>query len=159
MDTPQHAIISPEAVTSAEWNIDIVEGKKKVFVNGKGCGLSESKWKYIRSLAEHFVDPDKLYNVDFNSISDEDLYSKLIAVKGIGAWSVHCFMIFHLHRPNVLPTGDLAVRRGVCKLYGLPLNTYEGGGKKGEGEMLKRCAHWAPYSTLASLYMWKIAKL
>lgn len=47
------------------------------------------------------------------------LYEKLMSVKGIGPWSVHMFMIFTLHRPDVLPVGDLVVRRGVEKLYGL----------------------------------------
>lgn len=52
-------------------------------------------------------------------MKDEMLCEKLMSIKGIGPWSVHMFMIFTLHRPDVLPVGDLAVRRGVEKLYGL----------------------------------------
>ena len=82
---------------------------------------------------------------------------RLTAVKGLGVWSVHMFMIFQLHRPNVLATGDLAVRRGICKLYGLQPKALESG-KKGEREAERICAHWAPFSSLGCLYMWKMTE-
>lgn len=120
------------------------------------CGLSEQKYKYIISLTEHFMDCNKLKNVNFNNITDEELFNKLIQVKGLGAWSIHMFMIFQLYRNNILPTGDLAVRRGICILNNLPLKSYENG-KKSENELKLKYKHWEPYSTIASIYMWDIS--
>lgn len=75
--------------------------------------------------------------------------SALTAVKGIGVWSVHMFMIFALHRPDVLPVGDLGVRKGFFKLYGLkalPTPT----------EMEQLSGPWRPYRSLGSWYMWRL---
>lgn len=144
-----------EVVYKAKSRIDFVDGKKKVLINESPSGLSEPKFKYIQSLTEHFMDSAKLKNVNFQSISEEELFSKLIQVKGLGSWSIHMFMMFHLQRPNVLPTGDLGVRRGVCALYNLPPKTFEGG-RRGEAEMRERCKHWEPYSSVASMYMWQV---
>lgn len=82
-------------------------------------------------------------------MDDEALLAKLTVVKGIGVWSVHMFMIFSLRRPDVLPIGDLGVRKGVQRLYGLkelprPL------------EMERLCEKWKPYSSFGSWYMWRL---
>ena len=156
LHTTPESIITPEMVNSAVFSTEEVGGKNKVVVNGKVPGLSQPKSKYIRSLAEHFTDETKLKNVDFHAIPEDELFSKLLSVNGLGAWSIHMFMMFHLHSQDILPTGDLAVRKGVCNLYNLPLKSFEKG-KTGEKEKKERCKHWSPYSTLASLYMWKIS--
>lgn len=75
----------------------------------------------------------------------------LTKVKGIGPWSVHMFMIFHLHRPDVLPVGDLGVRKGVQILYGLKQIP-----KPSEMEVL--CEKWRPYRSVGSWYMWRLVE-
>lgn len=84
-------------------------------------------------------------------MNDKWLFTMLTMVKGIGPWSVHMFMIFSLHRPDVLPVGDLGVRKGVQMLYGL-----EDLPKPSQMEQL--CEKWRPYRSVASWYMWRFAE-
>lgn len=82
-------------------------------------------------------------------MDDETLATMLTAVKGIGMWSVHMFMMFSLHRADVLPVGDLGVRKGVQSLYGLkelpkPL------------QMEEICEKWRPYRSVGAWYMWRL---
>lgn len=80
----------------------------------RSAGLSGAKAKYIQDLAKHFAEgklsADKLW-----SASDEELYDSLIAVKGIGPWTVNMFAMFSLRRPDILPVGDLGVQRGLLR--------------------------------------------
>lgn len=82
-------------------------------------------------------------------MDDETLLGELTAVKGIGVWSVHMFMIFTLHRPDVLPVGDLGVRKGVQRLYGLKELPKP-------AEMEKLCEKWKPYRSIGAWYMWRL---
>lgn len=80
----------------------------------RSAGLSQRKAEYIQDLARRFADgslsTDKLMKAN-----DEELSEMLIAVKGIGRWTVDMFAIFSLRRPNILPVGDLGVQRGVAR--------------------------------------------
>lgn len=143
--------ISPSDVLDAKFEVVVMDGRKKILINGHVSGLSESKSKYIRSLAEHFNDETKLKGVDFNSLSDDELFNKLISVKGLGPWSIHIFMMFVLQRPNVLPIGDLGVRRGIASFFGLSKAKIDVKALEG------LCAPWSPYCTFASFLMWKIS--
>jgi DNA-3-methyladenine glycosylase II len=129
------------------------DGKKKILINDKPSGLSASKAKYVKALTDAFLDESMLKNVNWDTISDEELYEKLIAVKGLGMWSVHMFMMFALHRPNVLPLGDLGIRRGLCNFFGYPKGHLEI--KQNVKKMDEICAAWAPYSSFASFYLWR----
>ena len=74
-----------------------------------------------------------------------------MAVKGVGEWTAHMFMIFSLCRLDVLPTGDLGVRKGMQRLYNLPaLPTPD------EMRALADRQGWAPYRSVASWYMWAV---
>lgn len=84
-------------------------------------------------------------------MDDETLFKKLTSVKGIGPWSVDMFMIFTLHRPDVLPVGDLVVRRGVERLYGLK-------GLPSPSEMELLCHKWKPYRSIGSWYMYRFVE-
>jgi DNA-3-methyladenine glycosylase II len=113
----------------------------------RGVGLSRAKASYVRSLAEHVVSGElELDRLD--DLPDEEVARELIAVKGLGQWSVDMFLIFHLGRPDVLPVGDLGVRRAVERLYGL-----EALPSAAELEALGE--RWRPYRSLASLYLWE----
>ncbi|KAG8834247.1 hypothetical protein FRC17_009323 [Serendipita sp. 399] len=80
----------------------------------RSAGLSARKAEYIQDLAKHFADgrlsADKIWNA-----SDEELRDSLIAVRGIGPWTIDMFAIFSLRRPNILPVGDLGVQRGILR--------------------------------------------
>ena len=149
--------LTPDHVLNAKIEIVIIQGKKKVIINGKETGLSESKSKYMVSLAQHFNDPSCLKGVALDTLDDETLERKLVAVKGLGTWSVHMFMIFHLRRANVLATGDLGVRNGITEFLGLPKKSLEGNNNNTQQRIQNLCAAWSPYSSLACCFMWKLA--
>jgi DNA-3-methyladenine glycosylase II len=113
----------------------------------RGAGLSGAKVAYLRSLAEHVLS-GQLELDRLGDLSDDDAMRELTAVKGLGEWTAHMFLLFHLGRPDVLPVGDLGVRRAVERLYGL-----EGLPSREELEALAE--RWRPYRSLASLYLWQ----
>lgn len=82
-------------------------------------------------------------------MDDRSLFTMLSMVKGIGSWSVHMFMIFSLHRPDVLPVSDLGVRKGVQLLYGLEELPRP-------SKMEQLCEKWRPYRSVGSWYMWRL---
>jgi DNA-3-methyladenine glycosylase II len=113
----------------------------------RGAGLSRAKVNYLRSLAEHVLSGElELERLD--ELGDEEVERKVTAVKGLGQWTAHMFLIFHLGRPDVLPVGDLGVRRAVERAYGLE--------ELPSAEELERLGErWAPYRSLAALYLWE----
>ena len=113
----------------------------------RAAGVSRQKAGYLRDLAQHCVDGA----LDFAAIADLDdaaVIERLTAVRGIGEWSAHMFLMFELGRPDVLPTGDLGVRKGMQAAYGLPETPTP-------KQALAIGAPWAPYRTVASWYMWR----
>jgi len=72
-------------------------------------------------------------------------------VHGLGEWSAHMFLMFQLGRPDVLPTGDLGVRIGMGRAYGL-------GGPPTPAEARAIGAPWAPYRSVGAWYMWRVAE-
>jgi DNA-3-methyladenine glycosylase II len=111
------------------------------------AGLSRAKVTYLRSLAEHVLDGElKLERLD--DLPDEEVIAELVAVKGIGTWSAHMFLMFHLQRPDVLAVGDLGIRKAVMLAYGLDALP--------SPERLEELAEpWRPYRTLACRYLWR----
>ena len=117
-DDENYNNIDPCLVKEACFDTVIDEnGKKKIKVNGIVVGLSSAKADYIKSLAYHFDDVLLLKDIDFDDLSDEEVFSKLKNVKGLGEWSIHMFMIFYLHRPNVLPLGKCSRYVMLLLLY------------------------------------------
>ena len=111
------------------------------------AGLSHAKVRYLRSLAEHIVSGElELERLD--ELPDEDVITELVAVKGIGEWSAHMFLMFHLQRPDVLAVGDLGIRRAMMIRYGLA--------KLPDAGAMERIAEpWRPYRTLACRFLWR----
>jgi DNA-3-methyladenine glycosylase II len=113
----------------------------------RAAGLSRAKAAYVRSLAEHVISGElELDRLD--DLSDDEVTAELVAVKGLGRWTADMFLIFHLGRPDVLPVGDLGVRRAVERLYG-----FEALPSAAELEALGE--RWRPWRSLASLYLWE----
>ena len=111
------------------------------------CGFSRAKVASLRSLAEHVIDGrlelDRLHELD-----DEAIIAELVAVKGIGVWTAQMFLMFTLQRPDVLPTGDLGVRNGAMRAYGLPA-------PPPPEELTALAEPWRPFRTRACLYLWR----
>lgn len=146
--------LTPQLVSKAKFETTSVDGKRKILLNGVVSGLSEGKTRYIQDLTAHFLDPQRLQNVKLTDLSDDALRAKLLAVNGLGPWSVDMFMLFDLQRANVLPMGDLVVRKGVARFHGLPDKHFET--KKNLAQVAQLCQAWAPYCSLATCYMWKV---
>ena len=111
------------------------------------AGLSRAKVGFLRSLAEHVLSGElELERLD--ALSDEQVIAELVAVKGLGEWTSHMFLMFHLQRPDVLAVGDLGIRRAIERAYGLddlPL----------AAEIEAIAEPWRPYRTLACRYLWR----
>jgi DNA-3-methyladenine glycosylase II len=111
------------------------------------AGLSRAKASYLRSLAEHVVSGE-LELERFDEMPDADVAAELIAVKGLGQWTVDMYLMFHLGRPDVLPVGDLGIRRAVERAYGLP-------GLPDPAQLTEIAEPWRPHRTLACRYLWR----
>lgn len=111
------------------------------------AGLSYAKLAYLRSLAEHVVD-GRLELDKLERLPDERVMTELVAVKGIGPWTAQTFLMFHLQRPDVLPVGDLGIRRAMMIEYGLPE-------LPAPAEMERRAEPWRPHRTLACRFLWR----
>jgi DNA-3-methyladenine glycosylase II len=102
---------------------------------------------FLRSLAEHVINGSlELERLD--KLPDDEVIAELVAVKGLGPWTAHMFLMFHLGRPDVLPVGDLGLRRAIKGCYGLPE-------LPDAAEMERLAEPWRPYRTLACLYLWR----
>jgi len=115
----------------------------------RACGLSERKVSYLRDLAEWFAS-GRLSDAALLAMPDDELVAALTRVRGVGAWTVHMFAMFQLGRPDVLPTGDLGVRKGMAALYGL-------GGLPSPAEMERVSDPWRPFRSVGSYFMWRVA--
>jgi DNA-3-methyladenine glycosylase II len=111
------------------------------------AGLSRAKTTYLRSLAEHVIS-GALELERLDDLPDEDVLAELVAVKGIGEWSAHVFLMFQLERPDVLAVGDLGVRRAVERAYGLDaLPT--------AAELTALAEPWRPWRSIACRILWR----
>ena len=114
----------------------------------RSSGLSYQKVNYIRDLSEKWQDGTmNLTDIDF--MTDEEISSELIKVKGIGQWTADMFLMFTLGRPDVFPFGDLGIQKGVMIITNMNrLPTQK--------EMERKTKKWQPYRTVAAWYLWKL---
>ena len=111
------------------------------------AGFSRAKVASLRSLAEH-VEDGRLELARLAELADEEVIDELVAVKGIGVWTAQMFLMFTLHRPDVLPVGDLGVRNAARDAYGLEHPPVP-------AELEALAEPWRPHRTRASLYLWR----
>ncbi len=110
------------------------------------AGLSRAKVGFLRSLAEHVLD-GSLELEQLDKLPDEEVSAELVAVKGLGPWTADMFLMFHLGRPDVLPVGDLGIRRAIKERYALAE-------LPDAAEMVRIAEPWRPYRSLACMYLW-----
>jgi DNA-3-methyladenine glycosylase II len=113
----------------------------------RSVGLSGQKVGYLRDLSARLAD-GRLRLDELDALPDEDVIARLTAVKGFGRWTAEMFLMFRLHRPDVLPAGDLGIVNAIQRLYRLR--------KRPDAKrMLKIGAAWKPYRSVASWYLWQ----
>jgi len=114
----------------------------------RSSGLSYQKVNYIRDLSEKWQE-GTMNLTDIDSMTDEEISSELIKVKGIGQWTADMFLMFTLGRPDVFPFGDLGIQKGVMIITNMNrLPTQK--------EMERKTKKWQPYRTVAAWYLWKL---
>jgi DNA-3-methyladenine glycosylase II len=113
----------------------------------RGAGLSRQKVGYLRDLCARVIE-GRLRLEELDALPDEAVVERLVAVKGFGRWTAEMFLMFRLHRPDVLPVGDLGIVKAIQKLYRLrTVPTPK--------RMLTIGEAWRPYRSVASWYLWQ----
>lgn len=111
-------------------------------------GLSRPKATYILDLAQKTLDGTITFD-HLENLTNNEIIIELTKVKGIGEWTVHMFLMFCMGRLDILPVGDLGIRNGITKLYGLTTTATP--------DIVKHLAehnNWQPYQSIASWYVW-----
>jgi DNA-3-methyladenine glycosylase II len=113
----------------------------------RSVGLSGQKVGYLRDLSARIMD-GRLDLDELETLPDEDVIARLTAVKGFGRWTAEMFLMFRLHRPDVLPAADLGIVNAIQRLYRLR--------KRPDAKrVLKIGDAWRPYRSVASWYLWQ----
>lgn len=113
----------------------------------RDAGLSRTKVDYVRNAARAFRERD-LTREGLADRSDEAVIEELTEIRGVGEWTARMYLLFVLGREDVLPLGDLGVRRGIDRLYG------DGDGELTRDEMREIAEQWRPHRSLATRYIW-----
>ena len=111
------------------------------------AGLSRQKIAYVRDLAAK-VASGELPVHSLHELTDDEVIDAIVKVKGLGRWSAEMFLMFRLHRPDVLPVDDLGIVNAIHRLYGLR--------KRPKADRLRKIGEaWRPYRTVACWYLWR----
>jgi len=113
----------------------------------RACGLSDRKTEYIADLAQHFAD-GSIHVHRWPQMSDEDIITELVQVRGIGRWTAEMFLIFNLLRPDVFPLDDLGLQKGIRVAYFRNR-------KVALGTMRRLGERWRPWRSVATWYLWR----
>lgn len=112
----------------------------------KSIGTAASKVSYIRSITVATLDGSIDY-MALETMSDNKVFKKLTAIKGIGKWTANMYLIFILNRMDILPTNDAAFLQAYEWLYKTD--------DRSDASIKKRCKKWKPYSSIASRYLYR----
>src|SRR5204863_5062819 len=108
---------------------------------------SGQKVSYLRDLCARIGD-GRLRLDELDGLSDDEVVERLTAVKGFGRWTAEMFLMFRLHRPDILPVGDLGIVNAVQRLYRLR--------KRPDPDRLTKIGDaWKPYRSVACWYLWQ----
>ena len=111
------------------------------------CGLSRQKIQYIINICNFFLE-NKNFIKNIDKYSEEEIFNKLILIKGVGPWTIHMFLMFSYGSSNIFPIGDLGFLKAISKLYNLktPIS---------ERKLRNFNKIWSPYSSQATWYLWR----
>jgi len=113
----------------------------------RAVGLSGQKVGYLRDLCARIQD-GRLDLDALDALEDAEVIERLTAVKGFGRWTAEMFLMFRLHRPDVLPVGDLGIQNAVQRLYRLRK-------RPDPKRLIKLGEPWRPYRSVACWYLWQ----
>lgn len=114
----------------------------------KTIGLSGQKARYIRDLAEHFVQDATVFD-HLEMLDDEAVIAELTKVKGIGVWTAQMFLLFTLQRPDVFAPGDLGLQNAIASLNGLEA-------RPSSVQAAGMAEKWRPYRSTACYHLWRM---
>ena len=112
----------------------------------RAAGLSQQKTGYLESLAEAVISGSLVLDA-LPRQSDEEVEAAITAIRGFGRWSAHMYMMFALGRPDIWPSGDLAVRVGLGRMMGWP-------DRPTEQTVIAEGAAFAPHRSALALLCW-----
>ncbi len=127
--------------------IDVIETPSTKL---RKTGLSKMKVEYIKEISKKIVSKE-LQLQKLPKLSDAEVVEELTKIRGVGKWTAEMFLIFTLGRMDVLPVGDLGLKKGIQKLYSLDE-------LPSDMKMFKIAEKWRPYRTVATWYLWKSLK-
>jgi len=133
---------------NGEIRADLIDGLTTEAL--RGVGLSGQKVGYLRDLSARIAD-GRLRLDELDALPDEEVIERLTSVKGFGRWTAEMFLMFRLHRPDVLPVDDLGIVKAVQMVYGLRK-------RPKPQRILKIGEVWRPYRSVASWYLWQSLK-
>lgn len=119
------------------------------------CGLSRRKVEYAQAVCEYFLthQPNQAY---FAEKTDDELIKELTAIRGIGRWTAEMFLIFTLARPNIFPTDDIGLLRGLEKHYPDEIaNSITGDKLTPKQAQTLFFERFSPWATVATWYLWR----
>jgi len=151
--------IWPRFLKAVEYDGDTQQSAKEVHLSPhtfnkvqladlREAGLSGRKGEYILGIAKTFASGE-LTESELSDLPDEEVKKSLMTIRGVGSWTADMVLMFALQRPDVLPVGDLGVRKGAMKFFGLR-------SLPNEDHMYKLFEDYRPYRSYASWYMWHV---
>jgi len=115
----------------------------------RAIGLSNAKVQYVKNVAAFCIE-HKINDKKLAALSNEDITELLVAIKGVGKWTVEMLLMFALGREDVFSVDDLGIQQAMTKLY----NLNAGDKKEMKQQMIEISAKWQPYRTYACLHLW-----
>ncbi|HEX5071004.1 MAG TPA: DNA-3-methyladenine glycosylase [Vicinamibacterales bacterium] len=113
----------------------------------RAAGVSRPKISYLYDLADRVADG----GLDLHALDghpDEEVITRITAVKGLGRWSAEMFLMFRLNRPDIFPVTDLGIVKGMQRLFEMKR-------RPAERTMLRLAEPWRPYRSIAAWYVWR----
>jgi DNA-3-methyladenine glycosylase II len=134
----------PEQIPSARVLLELSEDQLRA------AGLSRSKARSLRDIAAKKAEGVVPTARSIARMTEKNIFERLIQIRGVGPWTVEMLLIFSLRRPDIMPSTDYGVRKGIQLLYrkrSLPTPK----------QVAKLAESWSPHRTTAALYLWRIA--
>jgi DNA-3-methyladenine glycosylase II len=129
--------VFPSAKTVAEWT----------YPRLRELAFSQRKAEYVIDFARHVasgaIDLEKL-----RDLPDEDVYEVLMPLRGVGRWTVECFLLFGMGRTDILPAADIGIQNAVQRLYHMA-------DRPKEADIRQIASVWAPWRSYATYYLWQ----
>jgi DNA-3-methyladenine glycosylase II len=113
------------------------------------CGFSARKLETLRGIASATLEGVVPSLAEARGLADEALVERLVALKGVGRWTVEMLLIYTLARDDVLPVDDFGVRNGYRLLKGLDA-------MPSPRAMRELGRAWSPHRTAAAWYLWRV---